>query len=106
MSIYEIENKNILTKMIDACEEANKLLVIKVSSTWCSPCKAIKPKYKELAEKYQNIVFTTFDVDEQEELAELFNISSIPTFIVIKDRNIIKRSEGTDLSSIIYLFEL
>jgi thioredoxin 1 len=105
MSIYEIENKNILNKMIDACEEANKLLIIKVSAVWCGPCQAVKPKYKELAEQYPNTVFTTFDVDAQEELAELFNISSMPTFIVIKDRNIIKRSEGADLFSIKFILE-
>jgi thioredoxin 1 len=53
-----------------------------------------------MAQKYSNTVFTTFDVEEQQDIAEQFSISAMPTFIVVKGRDIIKRIEGVDLQSI------
>jgi len=100
MSVHTIESIDMLNKIIDACTEVDKFLVVKAESDWCGPCRAVKPKYKELAEQYSNAVFVTFNVDEQEEISEQFKISAMPTFIIIKDRKIVKRIEGTDIQSI------
>lgn len=100
MSVYEIDSIDTLNSMIDECEKNDKYLVIKASATWCGPCRAIKPKYHEMAQKFPNAVFASFDVDEQQEIAEQLTISAMPTFIVIKSRYMLKRVEGTSLSSI------
>lgn len=100
MSVHEIENINMLNQIIDACKEANKFLVIKAEAKWCGPCKAVKPKYAELAEIYTNAVFVTFNVDEQEEISEQLKISSMPTFIIIKDYQVIQRFEGANIQGI------
>lgn len=97
MSVYEIDSIDTLNKYIDECENNDKFLVIKAEANWCGPCKAVKPKYQEMAQKYSNEVFLTFDVDEHQDIADQFSISTMPTFIVVKGRDIIKRVEGTNL---------
>lgn len=100
MSVYEIDSVSTLNGLIDDCEQNNKFLVIKASSTWCGPCRVVKPKYDEMAKKYTNSVFVTFDVDDHQNIAEQLSISAMPTFIIVKGRDIVKRVEGADLLSI------
>ncbi len=54
-------------------------------ATWCGPCKMIAPIVAQLAVKYDGKVKVgKVDVDENPEIAESFNISSIPTLIMFK----------------------
>ena len=55
-------------------------------ATWCGPCRMIAPIVEQLAVKYEGKVKVgKVDVDENPEIAESFNISSIPTLIMFKD---------------------
>lgn len=55
-------------------------------ATWCGPCKAMNPIIDGLSEDADlaDITFISVDVDDQPELAGMFKVSSIPTFLVIK----------------------
>ncbi len=58
--------------------------VIDFYATWCGPCKMTAPVVEEAAEKYDGeIDFYKVDVDQEEELAALFGIRSIPTLLFI-----------------------
>lgn len=105
MSIHQIDSIDTLNSFIDECEKNDKFLVIKASADWCGPCKAVQPKYIKMAQKYTNAVFMMFDVEEQQNVAEQFSISAMPTFIVVKGRDIVKRIEGTNLSAIAEVLE-
>jgi len=64
--------------------EGNKPAVIDFYATWCGPCKATAPVVEAMAQKYDGkIDFYKVDVDEQEELAGLFGVQSIPTLVFI-----------------------
>lgn len=52
------------------------------SASWCGPCKMLAPKIAELAKE---IVVEKIDVDSQPDVAEKFNITSVPTTIVVVD---------------------
>lgn len=53
-------------------------------ATWCGPCKALAPVIEALSEEYEGRVdFYKIDVDQEEELAALFNVRSIPTLIFV-----------------------
>lgn len=106
MSVQQIDSIDALNVLIDDCEKDNKFLVIKASASWCGPCKAVKPMYTAMAQRNADAVFVTFDVEEQQEVAEQFSISAMPTFIVVKGRDIIKRIEGVDLLSIQNILDL
>ena len=100
MSVYQIDSIDTLNSLIDECEKNNQFIVIKASASWCVPCQAVKPKYHEMAHTHSNTMFLAFDVEEQQDIAEQFSISAMPTFIIIKDRSIIKRIEGINLPAI------
>lgn len=58
--------------------------VIDFYATWCGPCKATAPVVEKLSEEYNGkIDFYKVDVDQQEELAALFGVQSIPTLLFI-----------------------
>lgn len=100
MTVYEVESVDMLNRIIQTCEDVNKILVIKAEAAWCGPCKAVKPRYQKMAETYSNAVFVTFDVESATDIAEELEISAMPTFIVVKNKKILRRIEGADLLSI------
>ena len=64
-------------------------------ATWCGPCKMIAPIVAQLAVKYEGKVKVgKVDVDECPEIAESFNISSIPTLIMFKNGEVAGQRVG------------
>lgn len=60
----------------------NKLIVF--SASWCGPCKRLAPAVAELMEKYPDNV-VKYDVDVEVELREDFEITAVPTLILVDD---------------------
>lgn len=91
----------------DAFEIPQKgLIVIDFFATWCGPCKRIAPTYEKLSESLTSIQFFKVDVDESPELVSQFDISSMPTFIFLKDGVEVKRVEGADMRELEVGFDL
>ena len=69
-------------------------------ATWCGPCKMLAPVIAELAEKYEGKVKVgKVNVDEENELAMKYQISSIPTLVLFKDGKIINIKVGLSSKS-------
>lgn len=54
-------------------------------ATWCGPCKMIAPIVEEVSKEVSNARFVKIDVDENENLANKYQISSIPTLMIFKN---------------------
>lgn len=64
-------------------------------ASWCGPCRMLSPVIEEIAEEYSGKVKVgKVNVDNEEELAVNFGISSIPTLVVIKDGKTVNSSVG------------
>eukprot|EP00095_Tigriopus_kingsejongensis_P009072 maker-scaffold742_size103727-snap-gene-0.15 protein:Tk09072 transcript:maker-scaffold742_size103727-snap-gene-0.15-mRNA-1 annotation:"Thioredoxin-2" len=63
----------------------DKLVVIDFYATWCGPCKMIAPQIEEMAGSMAEVVFLKVDVDEAEDVAAEYNVTAMPTFILIKN---------------------
>ena len=69
-------------------------------ATWCGPCKMLAPVIAELAEKYEGKVKVgKVNVDEENELAMKYQISSIPTLVLFKEGKIINIKVGLSSKS-------
>ncbi|XP_066251762.1 thioredoxin-2 [Euwallacea similis] len=92
--VSHIKDKDDLqSKLSDA---GNQLVVIDFFATWCGPCKMIGPKLDELAKEYPDIHILKVDVDECEEIAMEYNISSMPTFVFIKNKSVVLTFSGAN----------
>jgi len=81
-------------------------VVIDFFATWCGPCKRIAPTYERLAQSLSSVVFLKVDVDESPELVNEFDVSSMPTFVFLKDGQEVKRVEGADMAQLESGFDL
>ncbi len=64
-------------------------------ATWCGPCRMLAPVVEELADEYDGkIKVCKVNVDEEENLAIRFGISSIPTLLVFKNGQLADTSTG------------
>ena len=62
---------------------------------WCGPCKAIAPIIEELAEEFEGKAkIIKVDIDAAQEVATTFGVTAIPTIILVKDGQEIKRFVG------------
>lgn len=74
-------------------------------AVWCGPCKMVAPAVAKIAEKYVGkLKVAKVNVDEQPELAEKYNISSIPTLAIFKDGKVVNQRIGAVSLSVLESF--
>ena len=61
---------------------------------WCGPCKTQDPILEELKEQWTDVEFEKIDVDEKQEIANEYQVRSLPTLIVENDDGVIERFVG------------
>ena len=75
--------------------QSDKPVLIDFWASWCGPCRMLSPTISEIAEDYKGKVKVgKVNVDEEEELAAMFRVSSIPLLIVMKGGKVVNSAVG------------
>ncbi|OBA19462.1 thioredoxin [Metschnikowia bicuspidata var. bicuspidata NRRL YB-4993] len=72
------------------------LVVVDFFATWCGPCKMISPMVDKFATQYSSAKFIKVDVDELQEVAQEYEISSMPTFLLFKEGKVVQKVIGAN----------
>ncbi|MEA3463856.1 MAG: thioredoxin [Patescibacteria group bacterium] len=77
-------------------KENEKLVLVDFFAPWCAPCKLMAPVIEELIKDYEgkNVKIGSLDIEENRQIAEQYNIMSIPTTILFKHGKIIEQVVG------------
>lgn len=70
------------------------LVVCDFNADWCGPCKMLRPIIDEVSETRSEAKFISINIDNEDELAYKYGVSSIPCLVLFKDGKEVKRSVG------------
>jgi thioredoxin 1 len=70
------------------------ITVVDFWASWCNPCRQFAPVYERVSEKNPDVVFGKVDTQANPDLAATFNVTAIPTLMVIRDRVVLYSQAG------------
>ena len=84
MSVFSVNMNN-----FDEIKNSKKTVLLDFYADWCGPCRMVSPLVDEIAQENPQFLVGKINVDDEPELAQAFDVSTIPTLVVIKDGKIV-----------------
>jgi len=85
---------DITKDVFDGTIADNDVAFVDFWASWCGPYLAFGPVYEQAAERHPEITFAKVDTEDQQELAGYFNIRSIPTLMVFREKILLFNQPG------------
>ena len=89
MSVIAVTKEN-----FDEIIKTDKPVLLDFYADWCGPCRMVAPIVHEIADENDNVVVAKINVDNEPDLAMKFGVMSIPTLVVMKNGEEVKRATG------------
>jgi thioredoxin 1 len=89
MAVLELNEQNFEEVILN-----NDFVVIDFWAPWCGPCKGFAPVFEAAAAKHEGITFAKVNTEEHQGLAGHFQIRSIPTLVIFREKVIIYAQPG------------
>lgn len=78
----------------DSTIKGNNIVFVDYWAAWCGPCRMFAPTFEAASEANKDIVFAKVDTEDQQQLAAMAGIQSIPTLMIFKDEIIVFSQAG------------
>ena len=85
---------NLTKDTFEAVITGNEMILLDFWAPWCGPCRQFAPVFESMSETHPDIVFAKVNTEEEQELAGLFQIRSIPTLMVFRQQIIVFSQPG------------
>lgn len=85
---------NLTTDQFESTIENNDIVIFDFWAEWCGPCKQFGPVFEEVAAKHPDIAFCKVNVEEEEQLAGMFQVRSIPTLVFMREKIVVFANPG------------
>ena len=89
MAVVELTKDNFEQAVTD-----NPFVIVDFWAPWCGPCRSFAPTYEKVSDDHDDIVFAKVNTEEEQEIAGHFQIRSIPTLMIFRDKIIIYSEAG------------
>lgn len=73
---------------------SDKAVLVDFWASWCGPCRMVLPLLEEIAQERADILVAKINVDEEPELAEQYEVTTIPTLMVFRGGEVVVRKSG------------
>lgn len=90
MSAIKVNKNNFNEEVL----RSDRPVLLDFWASWCGPCRMVGPILDEIAEEREDIKVCKINIDEEPELANEYQIMSIPSLMVLRDGKIVNRSIG------------
>ena len=89
MAVVELNKDN-----FEQTINENDFVIVDFWAPWCAPCRSFAPTYEKVSADYDNIVFAKVNTEDEQEIAMHFQIRSIPTLMIFREKIIIFSQPG------------
>ena len=76
---------NVTLSNFDEVKNSEKTVLLDFYAVWCGPCQMVSPLVDSIAEENPQYLVGKINVDEEQQLAQMFDVENIPTLIVMKN---------------------